>query len=97
MNQRETGSKYEAIAADYLLQNGYGIRERNFHSRYGEIDIIAGKEDLLVACEVKYRSGGRCGDALEAVDLRKQKKSARRCCTILRGMESAKIHRAGLM
>ncbi|MBO5071529.1 MAG: YraN family protein [Eubacterium sp.] len=74
MNQRETGSKYEAIAADYLLQNGYGIRERNFHSRYGEIDIIAGKEDLLVACEVKYRSGGRCGDALEAVDLRKQKK-----------------------
>lgn len=47
MNQRETGSKYEAIAADYLLQNGYGIRERNFHSRYGEIDIIAGKRICL--------------------------------------------------
>lgn len=74
MNRRETGKKYEAIAAAYLTENGYEIEERNFHSRYGEIDIIARKADLLVACEVKYRSSTGYGDPLEAVDPRKQKK-----------------------
>lgn len=80
MNRRKTGSKYEMLAVKYLEQDGYRIIERNFFSRYGEIDIIAGKGDLLVACEVKYRSGDRCGDALEAVDRRKQN---RICQTML--------------
>ena len=80
MNRRETGGRYEDMAAAYLMEHGYEIRERNFYSRYGEIDIIAGTADLLIACEVKYRSGVRRGDPLEAVDFHKQK---RICQTML--------------
>lgn len=76
-DKREIGRKYENMAVRYLMENGYDIIERNYQNRYGEIDIIAGKEGILVACEVKYRSGMRCGDPLEAVDLRKQRRICR--------------------
>jgi putative endonuclease len=48
--------------------------ERNYITPYGEIDILAQDVDALVFCEVKYRRTERCGNPLEAVDLRKQKK-----------------------
>jgi len=48
------------------------IVERNFRTRYGEIDIIARDDDCLVFVEVKYRKNTRFGSALEAVDRRKQ-------------------------
>ena len=76
-DKREIGRKYENIAAGYLMENGYDILERNYQNRYGEIDIIAGMDGILVACEVKYRSGSGYGDPLEAVDWRKQKRICR--------------------
>jgi len=44
----------------------------NFHSRMGELDIIARDGEYLVFFEVKYRRNTNCGDPLEAVDYRKQ-------------------------
>ena len=35
---------------------GYNIIERNFHSKFGEIDIIAKNRDYLAFVEVKLRS-----------------------------------------
>jgi len=49
-----TGLEAEDKATEYLLHDGYSILERNFHSRFGEIDIIALKEDILHFFEVKY-------------------------------------------
>ena len=68
------GKLGEDITADYLCKNGFEIVARNYHSRYGEIDIIAKDGDCYVFCEVKYRSGRQAGNPLEAVDQRKQKK-----------------------
>lgn len=34
--------------------SGYSIDERNFHSRFGEIDIIATKDEIIHFIEVKY-------------------------------------------
>ena len=48
------GLKAETRAVEYLKENGYSILERNFHSRFGEIDIIAKKDDILHFFEVKY-------------------------------------------
>ena len=56
-SRRAVGTHYEEEAARYLEQQGYQILERNFFSRYGEIDLIAKDEDTLVFVEVKYRSG----------------------------------------
>ncbi len=50
---RVKGNIAEEKACAYLLENGYYIVERNFYSRFGEIDIIAKKEDALHFVEVK--------------------------------------------
>ncbi len=77
-NKRKIGTFYEEQAADYLAAKGYRIIESNYRNRYGEIDLIAvDGNGLLVMIEVKYRSSSCCGDPLEAVDGRKQKRICR--------------------
>lgn len=68
------GTEYESYAITFLEENDYRILERNFHSSYGEIDIIAKKGNVIVFFECKYRSGKGYGDPLLAVDLKKQRK-----------------------
>lgn len=74
INKRSIGTAFEEISAKYLISKGYRILEKNFRSRTSEIDIIAYKDGTIIFCEIKYRSGSDYGDALEAVDIRKQKK-----------------------
>lgn len=50
---RKKGSRAEEQALDYLLDRGYQIAQRNFYSRFGEIDIIAIKDDVIHFVEVK--------------------------------------------
>ena len=71
-NNRKKGGTYEAVAAEYLISCGYNILEQNYRKRSGEIDIIAQKDDVIIFCEVKYRSSNKQGDPLEAVGYRKQ-------------------------
>lgn len=74
MNKREVGKKYEDLATDYLKQNGYEIIDRNFFTKYGEIDIIAKSNDKYICfIEVKYRKKDSMTTGLEAVDKKKQK------------------------
>lgn len=54
---REKGDFGEARAADFLQDRGYTILDRNFHSRFGEIDIIAEKQGVLHFIEVKSGEG----------------------------------------
>lgn len=81
--KREIGTYYEREAANYMEKQGYTIIKRNYRTPYGEIDFIAKKPNLLVFCEVKFRSSEKYGTALEAVTLKKQQrilKSARYFC-----------------
>jgi putative endonuclease len=72
MKRRETGALGERIAADHLIGRGYAIRERNFRTREGEIDIIAEKDDTLVFVEVRTRRSRACGTAEESITRRKK-------------------------
>ena len=72
MNRRETGVRYEEVAARALYARGYRILERNFRCRFGEIDIVARHKGVRVFVEVKYRRDLRSGFPEEAVDRRKQ-------------------------
>lgn len=76
-NRRKIGSDYENLAADFLREKGYRIIARNFRDRTGEIDIIAKDADYLVFVEVKYRTDETCGNPLEAVDAKKQRRICR--------------------
>ena len=50
---RAKGNIAEEKAASFLLEHGYSILEKNFYSRFGELDIIALKDDYLHFIEVK--------------------------------------------
>ena len=50
---RAKGNIAEDKAVEFLLNLGFAIVERNFYSRFGEIDIIAVKDDVLHFVEVK--------------------------------------------
>lgn len=68
------GEKGESIAIEYLENNGYKIINRNYYSRFGEIDIIAKKENYIIFAEVKTRKINTNFNAFEAVDAIKQKR-----------------------
>jgi len=50
----KVGLEAEEKASAYLKQEGYTILAQNFHSKFGEIDIIACKDTILHFCEVKF-------------------------------------------
>jgi putative endonuclease len=62
------GKRGEIVAKEYLLLKGYEILETNYHSRYGEIDIVAKIDEELVFCEVKTFKKNSFVSPLEAVD-----------------------------
>ncbi len=66
------GKKGEALAERFLKKKGYKILERNFRTRFGEVDIIALDRGTLVFVEVKARSGQGFGSPMAAVGARKQ-------------------------
>lgn len=65
------GQSGEDFAVKLLHKSGYKIIDRNFHSRFGEIDIIALDKDTLTFVEVKTRLSYKFGAPQEAVTLRK--------------------------
>lgn len=73
-SKKETGSFGEKLAFGFLKRNSFTIRELNFSSKFGEIDVIAEKEKILYFIEVKTRKNERFGNPLEAVDEKKKKK-----------------------
>ena len=61
------GRKGESAAAKYLKNLGYIIKETNFRCPFGEVDIIAQKDDVIAFIEVKTRSDTSFGMPNEAV------------------------------
>lgn len=66
------GVRAENIAADYLQRKDFGILETRYKTKYGEIDIIAKKDDMICFVEVKVRKNK--ADALESVTTRAQQR-----------------------
>lgn len=68
------GNKGEQHALKYLKKNKYHILDKNFHSKFGEIDIIAQEDDTIIFVEVKYRNTNSYETAAGAVHPQKRKK-----------------------
>jgi putative endonuclease len=79
----QLGQKGERLAAQFLQEQGYMILQQNFRCQYGEIDIIASKENRLIFVEVKTRSTTRFGTPGEAVTSRKQQQVSRAALSYL--------------
>ena len=64
----------EDLSVEFLKERGYKILERNFTCSFGEVDIIALKNNIISFIEVKSRFTTSFGKAKEAVTCYKQKK-----------------------
>ena len=65
----ESQKEMEGTAS--LLDKGYSIRERNWRYQKAEVDIIALKENTLVAVEVKTRTSNYFGNPEDFVTKKK--------------------------
>ena len=62
----------EKAAEQFLAKEGYEILDRNARTQYGEIDLVARKNEEIVFVEVKSRSSTEFGFPEEAVTALKQ-------------------------
>lgn len=70
---KEIGTFGEILARDYLISKCYKILNMNFRNKFGEIDIICKKNNLLIFCEIKSRYSNSFGSPIESVTCYKQK------------------------
>ncbi len=67
MTTLSIGQQAETASAAYLQTHKYKIRERNWRTRYCEIDIVAQKGKTIHFVEVKYRVRDAQGSGLDYI------------------------------
>ena len=73
---KQQGQDAEKLALTYLLKHNLQLLQKNFCSRFGEIDLIMQDADTIVFVEVKQRNTS-IDDAIESIIPSKQKKLIR--------------------
>jgi putative endonuclease len=80
--RRHLGQLGEQLAAEHLARRGFEIVERNYRTRWGELDIVAFDGRILAFCEVKTRrsngDGHRTFEALHRAKRSQVRKMAGR-------------------
>lgn len=74
---RSTGDRWETLALKELERAGLRLIERNWHCRFGELDLIMRDGEALVFVEVRYRDAADSGSALASVGSAKRAKLVR--------------------
>ncbi|MGI5865710.1 MAG: YraN family protein [Myxococcales bacterium] len=72
--QQRQGEAGESLAAEYFVERGYRVVERNFKSQLGEIDLVVEKGEQLVFVEVRARSYVSFGYPEETISRAKRRK-----------------------
>lgn len=68
---KKIGDRAEDEAANYLVRHGHEILERNWKTKYCEIDIVSLKLNTLYFTEVKYRKSAEQGGGIAAITKKK--------------------------
>lgn len=68
------GRRGEDLAIAWLQRESYSILERNWRCPYGELDVIAERDGVIIGVEVKTRTSATMGEPEEAVTPAKQRK-----------------------
>lgn len=95
------GAAGEARAAEWYVEQGYAVLDRNWRRREGEIDLVVARGSEVVFCEVKTRSSDAFGSPAEAVTPTKQHRIRRLAAAWLResprGWSLVRFDIAGVM
>jgi len=71
------GQRGEQMAHSHLREQGLSLLERNYRSRWGEIDLIMLDGEILVFVEVRLRAASTYGSPAETIGKRKQQRLIR--------------------
>lgn len=69
---KQIGDSAETVSARYLEDNDHIILERNWKTKFCEIDIVSVKDMTFYFTEVKYRKTAVQGDGFAAITKKKQ-------------------------
>lgn len=72
MYNKNVGNFGEMLVITYLENLNYKILEKNYNTKFGEIDIIAKDKDEYVFIEVKTRTSNKYGMPSESVNINKE-------------------------
>ena len=68
---KQIGDEAEDLVADHLRALGHSILERNWKTKFCEIDIVSRKDDTVYFVEVKHRKNASAGGGLAAITPKK--------------------------
>jgi putative endonuclease len=74
INQNNAGFAAEQLAETFLIKQGLKLVAKNYHCRFGEIDLIMKDGNCLVFVEVRLRSNAAFGSAASSITAKKQQK-----------------------
>lgn len=74
LNHNNAGFEAEQLAETYLRKQGLKLVVKNYHCRFGEIDLIMKDGKCLVFIEVRLRSHAKFGSAASSITPKKQQK-----------------------
>ena len=68
---KQKGNWAEKIACQWLVKQGLTLKQKNFYTKYGEIDLIMSDSSQLIFLEVKYRKNNYFGSAEASIAAQK--------------------------
>lgn len=71
VTSKQLGDKAEDVAAEYLQKMGHKVVERNWKTKFCEIDIVSQHDDTIYFTEVKYRKTPGQGGGIAAITTKK--------------------------
>jgi putative endonuclease len=84
-HRQDLGREGERLAAEHLLRRGFAILDRNYRTRWGELDLVAFDGRTLAFCEVKTRRMNHGeGTPFESIHRRKRSRVRRMAGTWMR-------------
>ncbi|RDS85187.1 YraN family protein [Dyella psychrodurans] len=69
---RKAGAVFEERAHGELTRAGLKLLERNYTTRYGELDLVMRDGEVIVFVEVRHRVRAGHGDAIASITATKQ-------------------------
>lgn len=70
----DSGNEAEEAVANYLKRQGYKVVDRNWRTKWCEIDIVAKKDNCIYFVEVKYRGSSDQGSGYDYITRQKLRK-----------------------
>lgn len=64
---KQVGDSGEDKACEFLKTQGHEVLQRNWKTKWCEIDIVSFRNDTVYFVEVKYRKNGHSGNGFEAI------------------------------